>query len=41
MKKILFLLLAMLIISTITHASFPVTNEDPALIENCAILPLL
>jgi hypothetical protein len=41
MKKILFLLPAMLIISTITHASFPVTNEDPALIENCAILPLL
>ena len=37
MKKILFLSLAMLIISTITYASFPVT----ALIEKSAILPLL
>jgi len=41
MKRILFLSLAMLIISTITHASFPVTDGNPALIENSTILPLL
>lgn len=31
----------MLIISTITHASFPVTDGNSALIENSAISPLL
>ena len=41
MKNILFLSLAMLLISTITYAAFPVADENPALIENSAILPLL
>ena len=37
MKKILFLLLAMLLISIVTHASFPVTDENSILIENSRV----
>ena len=41
MKKLLFLFIAFLTLSTLTYASFPVTEGNPNLIEESAILPLL
>ncbi len=41
MKKILFLSATILLVNTVTHASFPVTDGNLNLIEESAILPLL
>ena len=39
MKKLLFLFIAFLTLSTLTYASFPVIDGNTSLIENSTILP--